>query len=358
VSTPYSLLCLSGLQLLKCIDKVKSIIHQTQQVLDFLISDSGKTKDVFQSSIRAVPVEDVADTLAISNVKQEDPTTAESGVSRMDLDDANIVYLLLQARGLEDADAWKGVGDLMVQIRNIKQEDKLSVISAYSPPVSNGPGFVLGVLLEQEPMAVVAIHIESFTESLGPDIPHNKEEIVELFSRHRQAKDQVAPIHPIVEDERFPIPSQAQQQLRCCALNMDLVDWCLVKFNDRQYDQSMIRKWFIDKPERLEGTGLTIEDFSVDHVVPLSLGGISYVYNYALIPKRVNSKCRERFDNFKRVYLGRQSIGIALGFARWACVRTDVHFSQFNVANWIVNESGIPKELKPKSGNTLNVMWS
>jgi hypothetical protein len=75
------------------------------------------------------------------------------------------------------------------------------------------------------------------------------------------------------------------------------------------------------------------------------------VYNYALVPKRVNSKCRERFEDFKRAYLGRQTIGIALGFAAWVRVRTDVPFSQFNVANFIINEA--PRVIGPKVEKTV-----
>ena len=265
--------------------------------------------------------------------------TAISEPPIMDFDNPRTVYTLLKARGFEDAQAWKGVGDLMPRIQATKQNDKLGVISSYSPLVPNGPGFVLGVLLEREPVTVVASHLESFTESLGHDIPSDQEQIYELFLRHRQLRDQEVPIHPITEDERFPIPTRAQQLQRCCAMNMDLVDWCQTKFNNRQHDQSAIRKWFIDKPERLEGTGLTVEDISVDHVVPSCLGGISYVYNYALVPKRVNSKFRERFEDFKRGYIGRQTIGIALGFAAWVRVRTDVPFSQFNVADFMINET-------------------
>jgi hypothetical protein len=262
--------------------------------------------------------------------KQEDVLIAipePVGFPIPNCDDPTTVFVLLKAKGLGDAEAWKGVGDMMLQIQATTREKKLSLISAYSPLAVSGPGFVLGVLLDQEPMSVVLAYLETFTESLGTDIPDNKEEIFELFSRHRQVQDQEAPILPIEEDERFPIPSQAQQMMRCCALNMDLVDMCQTKFNDRQFDQSVIRKWFTDKPERLEGTGLTVEELSVVHIVPSCLGGISYVYNYALVPTRVNSKFRERFDAFKRMYLGRQTIGIALEFATWVRVRADVPFS-------------------------------
>jgi hypothetical protein len=268
-----------------------------------------------------------------------------------DCDDPRTVFVLLRARGLEEVEAWRGVGELMPRIQAARKNDKLSVIAAYSPRLARGPGFVLAVLLEQEPMIVVTTHLQSFIEALAYDIPDNKEELFELFSRHRQLQDEEVPIHPIKEDERFPIPTPAQQLLRCCAMNMDLVDWCRMKFNDRQHDQSMVRKWFTDKPERLEGTGLTVDELSVDHVVPFCLGGISYVYNYALVPRRVNSKCRERFEDFKRAYLGRQTIGIALGFAAWVRVRTDVPFSQFNVANFIINEA--PRVMGPKVENIV-----
>jgi hypothetical protein len=280
-----------------------------------------------------------------SDVKEEQLTVI-SETPILNCDDPTIVFMLLKAKGLEDAEAWKGVGDLMPRVQATTKEKKLSVISAYSPLVVTGPGFVLAVLLEQEPMSVVSAYLEKFTEFLGPDIPDSKEEIFELFSRHRQAQDQEVPDHPIKEDERFPTPTQTQQMMRCCALNMDLVDWCQMKYNDRQYDQSTIRKWFTDKPERLEGTGLTVEELSVDHVVPSCLGGISYVYNYALVPKRVNSKFRERFDAFKRGYIGRQTICIAMGFAVWVRVRADVPFSQFNVANFMINESSA-REIRP-----------
>jgi hypothetical protein len=269
-----------------------------------------------------------------------------------DCDDPKTVFVLLKARGLADSQAWKGVGELMLRIQATKKNDKLSVIGAYSPLVVKGPEFVLAVLLEQETATVVLHYLERFIESLGPDIPDNKEEIFELFSRHRQLQDQEAPMNPIKEDERFPIPTQAQQMLRCCALNMDLVDWCQTKYNDRQYDQSEIRKWFTDRPERLDGTGLTADELSVDHVVPSCLGGISHVYNYALVPRRVNSKFRERFDAFKRAYIGRQTTGISLGFAAWVRVRADVPFSQFNVANFMINESPA-REIRPKVEMTV-----
>ena len=261
-----------------------------------------------------------------------------------DCDDPRTVFGLLKARGLEDAEAWKGVGELMLQIQATNKAKKLSVIAFYTPGFVNGPAFVLGILLEQEPMTNVAAYLESFTESLASDVPSDPEEIYELFLRHRLIQDQVDQDDRTNEDERFPIPTRAQQMLRCCALNMDLVEWSQARFNNRQYDQGAIRKWFTDNPQRLEGTGLTVEELSVDHVVPSCLGGISCVYNYALVPKRVNSKFRERFDDFKRGYLGRQTIGIALGFAAWVRVRTDVPFSQFNVSNFMINET--PRESK------------
>jgi hypothetical protein len=289
------------------------------------------------------------------SAKPEDLLTAipePPGFPIIDFDDPRTVYVLLKARGWEGVDIWKCVCDVMPRIQAAKKGDIFGIISAYSPPIANDSVFVLEVLLEQDPMTVVLAYFETFMEFLGTDIPNNKEEIFELFSRHRQVQDQKAPIPPIEEDERFPIPTQAQQMLRCCALNMNLVDMCQTKFNDRQFDQSAIRKWFTDKPERLEGTGLTVGDFSVDHVVPSCLGGISYVYNYALVPTRVNSKFRERFDAFKRAYLGQQTIGIAQGFAAWVRVRADVPFSQFNVANFIINEA--PRVIKPKVKKTTN----
>jgi hypothetical protein len=250
--------------------------------------------------------------------------------------------------------------DLMPRIQATKKNDKLSVTAAYSPLVANGPGFVLAVLLEQEPVTVVAAYLQSFVEALGHDIPDNKEEIFELFLRHRQVQDKEVLIHPIKEDERFPIPTQAQQLLRCCATNVDLVDWCRMKFNDGQHDQSMVRKWFTDKPERLEGTGLTVEELSVDNVVPFCLGGIPYVYNYALVPKRLNSKCKERFADFKRAYLGRQTIGIALiKIAASVWVRTDVPCSQFNFTNSIINEDAktIRPTVEKKVGKSAMTNW-
>jgi hypothetical protein len=281
---------------------------------------------------------------------KEEHLAVSSETPLMDCDDPRTVFRLLKARGLSDNEAWRGVGELMSQIQTTSKDKKLSVIAAYIPLVATGPGFVLGVLLEQEPATVVAAYLETFTGSLGPDMPDNKEEIFELFSRHRQLQDREAPALPIKEDERFPIPTRIQQLARCCALNMDLVDWCKMKYNNRQYDQSAIRKWFIEQPERLEGTGLTVEELSVDHIVPSCLGGISYVFNYALVPKRVNSKFRERFEDFKRAYLGKQTIEIAMGFAVWVRVRNDVLFSQFNVANFMINEPA--RQIRPKVDRT------
>jgi hypothetical protein len=88
----------------------------------------------------------------------------------------------------------------MTQIKTTSKDNKLSVIAAYIPLVATGPGFVLGVLLEQEPATVVAAYLETFTGALGPDMPDNKEEIFELFSRHRQLQDREAPALPIKED--------------------------------------------------------------------------------------------------------------------------------------------------------------
>jgi hypothetical protein len=289
------------------------------------------------------------ETVSFADVKEEQlPVMSETPI--LNCGDPTTVFMLLKSKGLEEAEALKGLADLVPRIRAAKKGEIFGIISAYSPSVASGPCFVLEVLLEQDPLTVVLAYFESFVGSLGTDIPDNKEEIFELFSRHRQVQDQEVQIHPIEEDERFPIPTRAQQMMRCCALNTELVDMCQMKFNDRQFDQSVIRKWFTDKPERLEGTGLTIGEFSVDHVVPSCLGGISYVYNCALVPIRVNSKFRERFDAFKRAYLGQQTIGIALGFATWVRVRADVPFSQFNVANFIINEA--PRVTKPKVEKT------
>ena len=111
----------------------------------------------------------------------------------LELDDPRTVHLLLKARGLGDVEAWRWVGELMPRIHAARKIDKLQVISSYSPLVANGPGFVLGVLLEREPMANVAGYLESFTEFIGPDIPADREEVYDLFLLHRQLQDQAAP---------------------------------------------------------------------------------------------------------------------------------------------------------------------
>jgi hypothetical protein len=276
-------------------------------------------------------------TRALKNVKEEEHSNI-SETPIVDCDDPRTVFVLLKTRGLPDTDAWKGVGGLMQRIQAVTKDRKLGVIAAYTPQT------------ERETTTIVADSLGKFTESLGPDIQNDEEEILGLYSRHRQVQ---ARIHPNQEDERFPIPTRAQQLLRCCALNIDLVDWCQTKFNDQQYDHIMIRKWFSDKPERLEGTGLTVEELCVDHIVPSCLGGASYIYNYALVPKRVGSKFKERFEDFKRAYLGRQTVEIALGFAQWVCVRADIRFSQFNVANFMINES--PRKIRPKKSDQVGL---
>jgi hypothetical protein len=222
---------------------------------------------------------------------------------------------------------------LMPRIQAAKKSDILRLISDYGPPVANGPGFVLEVLLEQDPLVLVLSHFGSFMEVHGSDIPHKKEEILKLFSKHRQAQHRKAQVR---EGE---CPTRAQQLARCCALNMDLIRWTKSEFNDQQHDPNRIRKWFNDQPGRLEGTGLTIDQLRVEHIIPVRMGGISYVYNYALVPKGVKSKSANRSEELKGELLGRQSIGIALGFATWVSVRMDVPFSQFNVANFMNNES-------------------
>jgi hypothetical protein len=288
---------------------------------------------------------------------QED-TPIPSGWPNIDFEDPRSVYALLEARGWEGVDTWKCVYDLMPRIQAAKKSDILRLISDYKPPVANGPGFVLEVLLEQDSLVLVLSHFGSFMEVHGSNIPHKKEEILKLFLKHRHQDPTVLKKiwsipnpgmaawvlkHSQAQHRKAQVlagecPTRAQQLARCCALNMDLIRWTKRKFNDQQHDPNRIRKWFTDQPGRLEGTGLTIDQLRVEHIIPVRMGGISYVYNYALVPKGGKSKSTNRSEELKGELLGRQSIGIALGFATWASVRTDVPFSQFNVANFMNNE--------------------
>ena len=78
-----------------------------------------------------------------------------------------------------------------------------------------------------------------------------------------------------------------------------------------------VTEWFRANPERLEGTGLTVDDVSTGHIVPESIGGRNYIFNYYIMPKYQESYFRDDWTEEKRAYIGEEAANIALGFAQW-----------------------------------------
>jgi hypothetical protein len=85
---------------------------------------------------------------------------------------------------------------------------------------------------------------------------------------------------------------------------------------------------------------------SVDHIVPQNIGEFSHVFDCCPVSPRVNSKFGDRFDTYKRKYIGKQAVKIALGFSRWVGERSDVDLFKFDGSNFCL--SAFPANKKPK----------
>ena len=125
---------------------------------------------------------------------------------------------------------------------------------------------------------------------------------------------------------------------RLCALNLDLIECMKAKFHNREIPAGEVTKWFKANPEQLEGTGLTVDDVSTDHILPRSAGGAHHVFNYYIMSKSHNSHFQNNWTAEKRAYVGKQGVKIAQGFAEWCRDKSDVQYFNFRPANYMLNE--------------------
>jgi len=81
---------------------------------------------------------------------------------------------------------------------------------------------------------------------------------------------------------------------RLCALNFDLIRDMKAKFHNRPIPAGEITKWFKSNPQQLDGTGISIDQISTDHIIPKSVGGYDHLFNYYIMPKGHNSHFKDK----------------------------------------------------------------
>ena len=86
-----------------------------------------------------------------------------------------------------------------------------------------------------------------------------------------------------------------------------------------------VRRW-------LQDTGVPLQGYEVDHIVPRSLGGIDHPHNYAVVERELNRRWSANWSCEKRQHLGPHVVAQALRFAQWSTAQSTVSFSRFAAA--------------------------
>ena len=143
---------------------------------------------------------------------------------------------------------------------------------------------------------------------------------------------------PAKAESKYAPPGPVAMRARLCALNFDLIEAMKARFHDREIDAGEVTKWFKDNPAQLEGTGLSVDDISTDHILPRSVGGHHHVFNYYIMPRSHNSHFRDNWTAEKRAYIGKQGVKMAQGFAGWCRdqVKHDIPFFKFKPDNYLL----------------------
>ena len=133
-------------------------------------------------------------------------------------------------------------------------------------------------------------------------------------------------------------PPPVQMRSRLCALNFDLIRDMKAKFHNRPIPAGEITKWFKSNPQQLDGTGISIDQISTDHIIPKSVGGYDHLFNYYIMPKGHNSHFKDNWTPEKQAYVGKQGVKIAQGFSQWCKDKAtpDLQFFNFKPDNYLL----------------------
>ena len=135
-------------------------------------------------------------------------------------------------------------------------------------------------------------------------------------------------------------PPPVQMRSRLCALNFDLIRDMKAKFHNRPIlaGEREITKWFKSNPQQLDGTGISIDQISTDHIIPKSVGGYDHLFNYYIMPKGHNSHFKDNWTKEKKAYVGKQGVKIAQGFSQWCKDKAtpDLQFFNFKPDNYLL----------------------
>ena len=131
-------------------------------------------------------------------------------------------------------------------------------------------------------------------------------------------------------------PPPVQMRSRLCALNFDLIRDMKAKFHNRPIPAGEITKWFKSNPQQLDGTGISIDQISTDHIIPKSVGGYDHLFNYYIMPRGHNSHFKDNWTPEKKAYVGKQGVKIAQGFSQWCKDKAtpDLQFFNFKPDNY------------------------
>ena len=133
-------------------------------------------------------------------------------------------------------------------------------------------------------------------------------------------------------------PPPVQMRSRLCALNFDLIRDMKAKFHNGPILAGEITKWFKSNPQQLDGTGISIDQISTDHIIPKSVGGYDHLFNYYIMPKGHNSHFKDNWTPEKQAYVGKQGVKIAQGFSQWCKDKAtpDLQFFNFKPDNYLL----------------------
>ena len=115
---------------------------------------------------------------------------------------------------------------------------------------------------------------------------------------------------------KYVWPKAHEQFARTCHMNRKLCAHLKKKgvlHKAHPQMKAFIGRFFNENPDQLDGTGLTLGGFAVDHVVAKNGEGIDHVVNFHLMPSGVNSHFGDNWNSEKRRYVGDLAAKPALG---------------------------------------------
>jgi hypothetical protein len=123
-----------------------------------------------------------------------------------------------------------------------------------------------------------------------------------------------------------------------CGYNADLIAHARKHFGNKPggMPPRAVRAWYERNaesiPDHLRGRsfGTSADDLQVCHIIAKALGGRDWPYNYIIATARVNRYFSSYVDKDWTSYVGKDVMSASQTFARWATLREQTTFGQFD----------------------------